>query len=95
VTVGAVDQISSVFTFTPWPCRTGPRGCAVNAEEGPSSHNEDRTGATAARLGPTVSANDRSRETSRWRLCNVRGHFIDGMHAWIRVVGDDDDEDDN
>jgi hypothetical protein len=26
-------------------------------------------------------------------ICNVRGHFIDGMYAWINVV--DDDEDDN
>jgi hypothetical protein len=24
-------------------------------------------------------------------ICNVRGHFIDGMYAWIRVVDDDDD----
>ena len=29
-------------------------------------------------------------------ICNVRGHFIDGMYAWINVVdGDDDDGDDN
>ena len=26
-------------------------------------------------------------------ICNVRGHFIDGMYAWVRVVGDDDDDD--
>ena len=26
-------------------------------------------------------------------ICNVRGHFIDGMYAWIRVVDDDDDDD--
>ena len=26
-------------------------------------------------------------------ICNVRGHFIDGMYAWIRVVDDDDDHD--
>jgi hypothetical protein len=25
-------------------------------------------------------------------ICNVRGHFMDGMYAWIKVV-DDDDED--
>jgi hypothetical protein len=24
-------------------------------------------------------------------ICNVRGHFIDGMFAWIRVVDDDED----
>ena len=23
-------------------------------------------------------------------ICNVRGHFIDGMYAWINVVDDDD-----
>jgi len=23
-------------------------------------------------------------------ICNVRGHFIDGMYAWIKVVDDDD-----
>lgn len=22
-------------------------------------------------------------------ICNVRGHFLDGMHAWINVVDDD------
>jgi hypothetical protein len=26
-------------------------------------------------------------------ICNVRGHFVDGMYAWIRVVNDDDDDD--
>jgi hypothetical protein len=26
-------------------------------------------------------------------ICNVRGHFIDGMYAWVRVVDDDDDDD--
>jgi len=25
-------------------------------------------------------------------ICNVRGHFVDGMYAWVRVVGDDDDD---
>ena len=25
-------------------------------------------------------------------MCNVRGHFVDGMYAWVRVVGDDDDD---
>ena len=25
-------------------------------------------------------------------ICNVRGHFVDGMYAWIRVVGDDNDD---
>ena len=25
-------------------------------------------------------------------ICNVRGHFIDGMYAWIKVVDDDEDE---
>lgn len=25
-------------------------------------------------------------------ICNVRGHFVDGMYAWIRVVDDDDDD---
>ena len=25
-------------------------------------------------------------------ICNVRGHFVDGMYAWIRVVSDDDDD---
>lgn len=25
-------------------------------------------------------------------ICNVRGHFIDGMYAWVRVVDDDDDD---
>jgi hypothetical protein len=24
-------------------------------------------------------------------ICNVRGHFLDGMYAWITVVDDDDD----
>lgn len=24
-------------------------------------------------------------------ICNVRGHFVDGMYAWIRVVDDNDD----
>jgi hypothetical protein len=28
-------------------------------------------------------------------ICNVRGHFIDGMYAWIKVVDDDDDVDDH
>jgi len=26
-------------------------------------------------------------------ICNVRGHFIDGMYAWIKIVDDDDDDD--
>ena len=26
-------------------------------------------------------------------ICNVRGHFNDGMYAWVRVVADDDDDD--
>jgi hypothetical protein len=26
-------------------------------------------------------------------ICNVRGHFIDGMYAWIRVVDEDDEQD--
>lgn len=25
-------------------------------------------------------------------ICNVRGHFIDGMYAWVNVVDDDDDD---
>src|SRR4051794_14521308 len=25
-------------------------------------------------------------------ICNVRGHFLDGMYAWIKVVDDDDDD---
>ena len=25
-------------------------------------------------------------------ICNVRGHLIDGMYAWINVVDDDDDD---
>ena len=25
-------------------------------------------------------------------ICNVRGHFVDGMYAWIKVLGDDDDD---
>jgi hypothetical protein len=25
-------------------------------------------------------------------ICNVRGHFVDGMYAWIKVVNDDDDD---
>jgi hypothetical protein len=24
-------------------------------------------------------------------ICNVRGHFLDGMYAWINVVDGDDD----
>ena len=24
-------------------------------------------------------------------ICNVRGHFIDGMYAWVNVVDDEDD----
>ena len=27
-------------------------------------------------------------------ICNVRGHFVDGMYAWIKVVDDDDHDDD-
>jgi hypothetical protein len=26
-------------------------------------------------------------------ICNVRGHFLDGMYAWIKVVDVDDDND--
>lgn len=26
-------------------------------------------------------------------ICNVRGHFLDAMYAWVRVVDDDDDDD--
>ena len=26
-------------------------------------------------------------------ICNVRGHFLDGMYAWVRVVDDDDSDD--
>ena len=26
-------------------------------------------------------------------ICNVRGHFIDGMYAWVNVVADDEDDD--
>jgi hypothetical protein len=26
-------------------------------------------------------------------ICNVRGHLIDGMYSWVRVVDDDDDHD--
>ena len=26
-------------------------------------------------------------------ICNVRGHFMDGMYAWIKVVDVDDDND--
>lgn len=25
-------------------------------------------------------------------ICNVRGHFLDGMYAWVKVVDDDDDD---
>src|SRR3954465_1577838 len=25
-------------------------------------------------------------------ICNVRGHFLDGMYAWIRVVDDDEND---
>jgi hypothetical protein len=25
-------------------------------------------------------------------ICNVRGHFVDGMYAWIKVDNDDDDD---
>jgi hypothetical protein len=28
-------------------------------------------------------------------ICNVRGHFVDGMYAWIKVVDDDDDDHDH
>ena len=28
-------------------------------------------------------------------ICNVRGHFIDGMYAWINVVDDDHDDHDH
>jgi hypothetical protein len=28
-------------------------------------------------------------------ICNVRPHFQDGMLAWVRVVADDDDQDDH
>lgn len=26
-------------------------------------------------------------------ICNVRGHFLDAMYAWVKVVDDDDDDD--
>ena len=26
-------------------------------------------------------------------ICNVRGHFVDGMYAWVKVVDADDDDD--
>jgi hypothetical protein len=26
-------------------------------------------------------------------ICNVTGHFVDGMYAWVRVVGDEDHDD--
>ena len=25
-------------------------------------------------------------------ICNVRGHFLDGMYAFVKVKGDDDDD---
>ena len=25
-------------------------------------------------------------------MCNVRGHFVDGMYAWVRVLAEDDDD---
>jgi hypothetical protein len=25
-------------------------------------------------------------------ICNVRGHFLDGMYAWVKVVAEDDDD---
>ena len=25
-------------------------------------------------------------------ICNVRGHFVDGMYAWVKVVDEDDDD---
>lgn len=28
-------------------------------------------------------------------ICNVRGHFLDGMYAWINVVDDDDEDEDD
>jgi len=28
-------------------------------------------------------------------ICNVRGHFIDGMYAWVKVVDDDDEDGDH
>ncbi len=28
-------------------------------------------------------------------MCNVRGHFIDGMYAWVHVLAEDDDDDDD
>jgi len=28
-------------------------------------------------------------------ICNVRGHFVDGMYAWVRVVDGDHDDDDH
>jgi hypothetical protein len=28
-------------------------------------------------------------------ICNVRGHFVDGMYAWVNVVDDDDDDHDH
>jgi len=27
-------------------------------------------------------------------ICNVRGHFVDGMYAWIKVLAEDEDDDD-
>jgi hypothetical protein len=26
-------------------------------------------------------------------ICNVGPHFLNGMFAWVKVVGDDDDKD--
>ncbi len=28
-------------------------------------------------------------------MCNVRGHFIDGMYAWVHVLAEDEDDDDD
>jgi len=28
-------------------------------------------------------------------ICNIRGHFLDGMCGFIEVKGDDDDDDEN
>jgi hypothetical protein len=28
-------------------------------------------------------------------MCNVRGHFIDGMYAWVHVLAEDEEDDDD
>jgi hypothetical protein len=61
----------------------------------------DITSQGAAALFPLNPAQNRT-ETFAFSIpgkylviCNVRGHFIDGMYAWVHVLAEDEDDDDD